>query len=544
MVHARPVRFALAVSAALVGQARAAPVEEALAGPDATWERTALHDVLRDARGAPRWVRPRWWALAPLDVAVLPESPAVGPRVWEQLWVDAGARQLAGPWGAAASCPEGEVPRRLDGTARCGTPVMAAKPVGPLAPPPAPAAGPDGAAEVMAAWHVAALRDFLALEVGVDPGPPTTVHTSLPIANAFYGDLDGDGVGDVVTGEGEGVDFAHDADVIAHEVGHLVSDRVGVPGYDVESPFGAALWPAAAQEGLADAWARAWTGDADVGEHVGAAFGLPALRTLDAGWRCPDDLRGEPHADGRVFGGVLAALADHDPLDRAGFGKLLAAVAARPLDGPDAFVAAVRAAVDEAVEAGASPTLRMAAEDALAASQLEGCSPVVPWPLGLARGLFAPTLALPADALAVQPSALALAVRVPPGADGVEVRVDTAAEAWALWWRSGEPVRFDTARDGTWGLVRAVAAEADGETRGHAGGDGVLLPGEPGGDLFLAVGVADGSLLEPGFAVVTVQAQAAMAPRGCDTSGRRAVWGLALIALALRRRVAGRVTST
>jgi MYXO-CTERM domain-containing protein len=102
----------------------------------------------------------------------------------------------------------------------------------------------------------------------------------------------------LVFGQG-GVDFAYDADVLVHEFGHGIiydtSSLVPGGGYD---EYGANRAPDAMHEGLADAIAALWHGNSHVGEYYGG-------RDLDNDHRCPDDLVGESHEDGKIIGGAM-----------------------------------------------------------------------------------------------------------------------------------------------------------------------------------------------------------------------------------------------
>ncbi|HCP45424.1 MAG TPA: hypothetical protein DIU15_05250, partial [Deltaproteobacteria bacterium] len=121
--------------------------------------------------------------------------------------------------------------------------------------------------------------------------------------NAFWGDVDGDGVGEVSFGQTVNIDFAYDADVIYHEFGHSVFGRIVNPGFIGADEYGIEWATGALNEGTADFFAIAMTRDPDLGEYAGAGFGFtsPSIRDLDEDKKCPDDLYGESHRDGMIW---------------------------------------------------------------------------------------------------------------------------------------------------------------------------------------------------------------------------------------------------
>jgi Zn-dependent metalloprotease len=128
-------------------------------------------------------------------------------------------------------------------------------------------------------------------------------------ANAFYGDSDGDFCGDITLGEGMGIDFAYDGDVIYHEFAHGVVEQTGGLGC---APLGICWdslglnWtPMGLNEGFADYFALTLAGDPNLGEHVAVALhgGAGALRHGDNDHQCPFDLAGESHYDGQIWAG-------------------------------------------------------------------------------------------------------------------------------------------------------------------------------------------------------------------------------------------------
>jgi hypothetical protein len=134
-----------------------------------------------------------------------------------------------------------------------------------------------------------------------------------PYTNAFY--TPGGGIQDIlgvsgpaiVFGQGDRRDFSYDGDVVYHEYGHAVVDKtLNLGGYTVDSQ-GASAAPGAMNEGLADYFSSALTGDPTVGEYAGSEFsrngnGIRSIANADV---CPQTLTGEVHADSTFFSAAL-----------------------------------------------------------------------------------------------------------------------------------------------------------------------------------------------------------------------------------------------
>lgn len=134
-----------------------------------------------------------------------------------------------------------------------------------------------------------------------------------PFTNAFFSP--GGGIesllgitgGAIVFGQGERRDFAYDGDVIYHEFTHAVVDKtLNLGGYTFDSQ-GASAAPGAMNEGLADYFSSALTGDPNVGEYAAAEISQNegVIRTLANQDVCPKTLVGEVHADSTFFSAAL-----------------------------------------------------------------------------------------------------------------------------------------------------------------------------------------------------------------------------------------------
>lgn len=149
-----------------------------------------------------------------------------------------------------------------------------------------------------------------------------------PFQNAFYAPADplfstvfGLQGGAMWFGQGPLRDYSYDGDVVYHEFGHAVVgatvNLIGTPHMDA---LGAEYSPGGMNEGLADYFSSALTGDPDVGEYASKDFapGSVAIRSLTADDKCPTAIGGEVHQDATLFSGglwdVRATLAPADQL--------------------------------------------------------------------------------------------------------------------------------------------------------------------------------------------------------------------------------------
>ena len=109
-------------------------------------------------------------------------------------------------------------------------------------------------------------------------------------------------------GQGPNKDYSYDADVIYHEFTHAVVNvtlkLVGTPHMDA---LGTSYSPGAMNEGLADYFSSALTGDPDVGEYATQDFapGELFIRSLANPDTCPSAVGGEVHQDATMFSASL-----------------------------------------------------------------------------------------------------------------------------------------------------------------------------------------------------------------------------------------------
>lgn len=162
------------------------------------------------------------------------------------------------------------------------------------------------------------------LAAASDPNKPLD-----PFQNAFFSpaggglgalfqQLYGFDAGALWFGQGPNRDYAYDGDVVYHEFGHAVVDATVKLGAWHVDARGAIDAPGAMNEGLADYFSSAITGDPDVGEYASKDFsdGGSVIRSLANDDACPTAVIGEVHFDSTLFSGALwqarASLAEGD----------------------------------------------------------------------------------------------------------------------------------------------------------------------------------------------------------------------------------------
>lgn len=92
-------------------------------------------------------------------------------------------------------------------------------------------------------------------------------------------------------------DLAKEASVAYHEYSHAVLSSITNLAYSAES--------GAINEGQADYFACTVTNDPKLGEYVCNKMGKPFLRNVENNLHYPEDIHGEVHADGKIWGAVL-----------------------------------------------------------------------------------------------------------------------------------------------------------------------------------------------------------------------------------------------
>lgn len=198
-----------------------------------------------------------------------------------------------------------------------------------FSPPANPLDAKDGFAQVSLYEQVTRMRGVYE-RLGVDFSPPSwrlLVVANMqehgnPFDNAYYAPLDMGGElaapNFIGIGQGSLGDFAVDPDVAMHEFTHYVNHNAinFNQGWYWTNQYGLSPWASAIDEGVADYFACSESEDPVLGDVVLEAYGL-VRRLDDASKRCPDDLGGEPHADGELIGSLGWTLRDHFGRERA-----------------------------------------------------------------------------------------------------------------------------------------------------------------------------------------------------------------------------------
>ena len=162
-----------------------------------------------------------------------------------------------------------------------------------------------------------------------------------PFQNAFFSPGGpGDPFGSIYSfeggamwfGQGPRHDYAYDGDVVYHEFTHAVVDATIQLQSWVRDSQGAIDAPGAMNEGLADYFSSAISGDPDVGEYASkdADPSLTVIRTLANTDACPAMLGGEVHFDSTFWSGGLWSArmavgeADREAFDRSVYKAMMA----------------------------------------------------------------------------------------------------------------------------------------------------------------------------------------------------------------------------
>lgn len=321
----------------------------------------------------------------------------------------------------------------------------------------------DGFAEVQAYYHVSHFNRWLEDRLGFAwqcaSSRRIDVFVNWSYANAFYGDGDGDGCPDITLGE-SGLDFAYDADVIYHELGHgLVSQTAGL-GCDAVGvcldDLGVNWIPNGLNEGFADYFAMSYTASPALGEHIGQLLGTSHIRTALNDAVCPWDLQSQAHHDGHILMG--------------GAWELRQALGAQRAD--DLLYGALLTLPEDAEYAEAAAALEQSAEDLHLAGHLNagdlttvrqiigpggrnmaGCRRVIPLdnrpadkPEQLAYAY--PTLPGTLDEL---PLGLQMTLGAPAGALALELSVEPRYDlgaTWRIYLRRGQPATVEVGAGG------------------------------------------------------------------------------------------------
>jgi Zn-dependent metalloprotease len=240
--------------------------------------------------------------------------------VLEDLGNTTSATSLTGQRTSAYNCKGGEA--QSASTASCQQLAAASGGVFDYPPDLSTGSTQDSFAEVSAYYHVDNHVSFLekldaqaATIIGFTPGFVNTYQGGAPLDNAFFSPSSKK----MVFGQGSGVDFAYDGEVVYHEMTHAAIGPIA--GFqESEDQYGWLDDPGAVNEGTADALSVTHDHDSQLGEYDAAstAINLPFVRDLNNQKTCKGDgtvvkfagqvstingLDGEVHDDGEIWGG-------------------------------------------------------------------------------------------------------------------------------------------------------------------------------------------------------------------------------------------------
>lgn len=419
----------------------------------------------------------------------------------------------------------------------------------------------DPMSEVQMYHHLDLVSAWFEAQVGFAHDRPMDGIVNFPMLNAFYGDANGDGRGDVAFGQGGSVDFAYDGDVVYHEFSHSVIGTVTSLGFFGADAYGVTFAPLALNEGSADLFSLILTGDPKLGAYAGSGFGGGgAIRDLERDRTCPDDLYGEAHADGEIWGSLgwnlIEALGPELSMQLV-YGTVIG------WTDPDlTYGEAGQSLVDTAAElhdAGVLTDDQHALVTTLVdASGLVGCVRVIPLDDGRKPTLFTQYIGI-ADIVGHIPLTAQFSIEVPEGATELEFDVrDWAATGdmgWTAFVRRGEHVVYDVTGVAGFQIPQVATYDlaVDGEGKG-----GFTLPDperglvlEPGATYYVSLAtrnlggisgfdLAQGEVTVAASVTCCEEVAAKEEPRacGCATGGAVGGWAglLGLAAFAARRR--------
>ena len=309
----------------------------------------------------------------------------------------------------------------------------------------------DPMAEVQMYFHLDKVAAWFDDALGFAHGEAIEGIVNFSYRNAFFGDADDDGVGEVAFGQYQQVDFAYDGDVVAHEFGHSVISRAVQAAFIGADEYGLEWAPGSLNEGSADLFSMALYGDPALGEYAGAGFGTSGpVRDMEADRRCPDDLYGESHRDGMIWGALGWNLMDDASIGRELTATLVfGAVLTWPSDVNWVQAgASLLESADDLLDAGViDDSQREAIRAHVQAAGLVACERVIPLDDGVESTQLLVNGGLSGDFARV-PATAQLSIDAPEGTRDIRFRIREFRSAspeigWAVYVRRGDHVVHD-----------------------------------------------------------------------------------------------------
>jgi hypothetical protein len=345
---------------------------------------------LVDARSGA--IRPLFDRVRAAQVRAFSANPVATPSsgIYDLVNIDDGAINLHGPYWQARNCIAAD-PGAMCAPQALATADMAGDFLGPTPDVDDPLAHDqleDEYAEVSVYYHAdkfdawleslgfagipCRMQGEVATIIANYRGPGDAAGTPGWFPNAFY---TGDCGFTIALGQGQGVDFGWDGDVIYHEIGHGVvdtqmgDDHLGAPYRRSEGVVNDA---GALNEGTADFLSSSFTGDPMMGDYVETYGGSGRNNAND--FLCPGDLVGEIHYDGEPWTAAL-----YEAYAELGEAFVPVVIDSIAMFAPDASFEDAAAAVVAMSDASLGPAQAMIVEEALAGRNLLDCVRVAPW---------------------------------------------------------------------------------------------------------------------------------------------------------------------
>lgn len=267
-----------------------------------------------------------------------------------------------------------------------------------------------------------------------------------PFANAFYSpsQCSRDQCAIMAFGQGRTIDFGYDGDVVYHEFVHGIVDvTANLDFFVTDRRLGISYEPGALNEGYADYFSSTITNDPKLADYVSSegGSGEASLRDLDNDFVCPNDLFGESHADGRIWGGALWSIREvigAEKADALAFAALLA------LPGNATIAEAAEVLQMTATElATLTDADRTAVDDELTRRGLLGCDRIVPMELDRGYGGYS-GIEFATGGLGAGVAPLHYSIEVPVDATELTFRIRslTPAGEYDIHMKVGEPNRY------------------------------------------------------------------------------------------------------
>ena len=388
---------------------------------------------------------------------------------------------------------------------------------------PAPTSLQDPFAEVQMFFHIDLAGHFFEDEFDfrADYGMgPTAVEgiVNFNLQNAFFGDADGDGRPEIAFGQGGGIDYAYDADVIYHEFGHGVFGQVVENNEGRYDNYGKLVAPYGLNEGTADLLSMTISGDPLLGEYAGGGpLGSGPIRDLGPDRHCPVDVYGESHEDGEMWAALGWNLIEDPLIGQIPTAHLVMGALARwPEEGLDWTVAgnSLIESSDDLLDSGfIGDAQHQRIFEIVDAAGFVDCTRWVPLDDGQEPKQLL-TARMGGDGNPrTPPLPNPFALDAPEGTTELRFYVEgwdamTDGIGWKVYVRRGEPVWFDL-QVGQNGRVTAVPQDYDAVFEGEGEGRAVRLnadtdpPLEPGATYHFAM---TGALVDEiqGFGAVEV----------------------------------------